>query len=172
MTFDYHVWYDLGQSMANGNYKGRYFTPEIYQAKNPLENLVVIPGTTDFFGTKVCNIFIVGIPYGYNYISGAGWVNQWPPDGFEDAVNRHIATYQYYTKYETHVYMDYNLVALIMDDQPTSNFRAMMDLTKLNMQQMCFRLASYGFVMEDDITGEVGADFFAPVINKFYGLTP
>lgn len=170
MTIDYPLWDDLSANLHDNRYKEEFFTPEQYgTAKNPLESLVVPPEIDDFFATKVCNIFIVAIPFGWKQ-DGVEWVEDWPPEGYNDSKARHIELYSQFAKYETHVYMDMNIVKKIMDANPDSKFKEMMDGTKIRMQAMCDELADYGFKMEADITTEVGPDHFGSVLDEFYGI--
>lgn len=170
MSVDYTLWDDVSKKLKESKYPKRYINPERYLADNPLENLVVPQDITNFFGTKVCNIFIVGVPYGWTKDSGT-WTDHWPPIGYEDAKQRHKATFEKYTWYETHVYMDMHIVDLVMIDNPKSRFRDMMNATKTHMQEMCSDLADFGFIMESDITNEVDAEFFKPIIDAFIAAT-
>lgn len=165
-TLAYNPWEPIGVALGN-KYKNRYWTPEnLPENLNPLRDLVVLKGLTKFFGTKVCNIFIVGIPFGWR-LSGLDWVTDWPPIGYADAKARHIDTFKYFSKYETHVYMDYNVVKKVEEVDPTSDFRTLMDGTKGHMQEMCDDLSTYGFTLESDITAEVGPDYFYSVLDPF-----
>jgi hypothetical protein len=167
MSFDYKLWDDVGKQLRDYQYQKKYFTPERYIDLSPLDNLTVPPDFPNFFGTKVCNIFIVGIPYGWEKVGGT-WQDNWPPDRYEDYKANHILVYDQFTWYETHVYMDMNLVAKVMMDEPRSRFREMMNATKGHLQTMCDDLAQYGFTMEDDITAEVDASFFTKIFDTFY----
>lgn len=169
-AFDYPIWKDVGIQLQNFKYKTKYLTPERYIQDNPLDNLVVPDGIPDFFGTKVCNIFLVCQPYGWTQ-SGTTWTESWPPEGFDDSVMRHKSMYEKFTWYETHIYMDYNLVNMIMDSNPDSNFKSMMDTVKGHLQDMCDDLEDFGFTMEDDISSPVDASFFQPVIDAFIKAT-
>ncbi len=164
--FSYQTWQEVGNQLRDFKYKKKYCTPEQYVTPNPLATLVVPDGITDFFGTKVCNIFIVAQPYGWTQ-SGSSWTENWPPSGLEDAVNRHMDMYDKFTWYETHMYMDFNLVNRIMEMNPSSNFETMMNSTKAHLEAVCVQLGDFGFTMEDDIESEVGAEFFQPVIDEF-----
>lgn len=167
-TIEYTLWRDDAAFIKDHKYPKSYFTPEKYDtAKNPLESLVVIPGLQDFFGTKVCNIFIVGLPFGWDK-SGSSWQQNWPPAGYDDAVQRHIDSYNMYGKYETHVFMDFNIVQKVMDANSDSKFRDMMNTTKTNMETMCGTLSAYGFMMEPDIIADVGPDHFYTILDTFY----
>lgn len=165
MIIDSDPWPLVGNKLKIGKYKRRYVTPERYdKPPNPLESLVAPVGMTSFFGTKVCNIFIVAIPYGWQDST----TEKWPPDGYEEAKQRHIQTYKKFTKYETHVYMDMNIVKKIMAADADSNFETMMNKTKIYMQGMCTDLAAYGFKYENDITSDVTDDYFYEVLDAFY----
>lgn len=165
MIIDYQLWDEVGKELQDNKYKKRYLTPEQYdKLPNPLENLVVPVGIDSFFGTKVCNIFIVAIPFGWK----SSTEEEWPPPGYEDAKQRHKDTYDKFAKYETHVYMDFNIVKKIMAEEPESKFEEMMQTTKAHMQSMCADLSEYGFKMEGDITGDVTASHFYEVIDAFY----
>lgn len=165
-TINYNQWEPVGIALGQ-KYKKRYWTPErLPENLNPLRNLVVLEGIDRFFGTKVCNIFIVGLLFGWRQ-SGEEWVEDWPPTGYADAKARHIDTFKYFSKYETHVYMDYNLVAKVEAADPETDFRRLMNGTKGRMQEMCSDLAAYGFTMEPDIVGEVGAEYFYDVLDPF-----
>ena len=162
------IFRDVGIHLRDHKYQDKYFTPEKYsEAKNPLESLVVIQDVTKFFGTKVCNIFVVSIPFGWKFETD--WVEEWPPLGYAEAKARHIETFEVYAKYQTHVYMDMNIVNKIMAATPDSKFQEMMIQTKVRMQEMCMDLAAYGFTFEADITSDVGPEYFYSVLDDFYG---
>lgn len=164
----YNHWPVVGESLKVGKYEKRYVTPEKYIAPaNPIENLVVPPGIENFFGTKVLNILIVAVPYGWVKAGGFWSEGTWPYPGLEDAKARHIATYSKFTKYETHVFMDFNIVNLIMAAQPGSRFETMMDTVRGRMISICNDLTNYGWTMHPNITGPVEADFFYPIIDSF-----
>lgn len=170
MIIAYKLWADVGKHLKTHKYLKQYVTPEQYISQNPLESLVALPDIPEFFATKVCNIFIVAIPFGWD-VNSSGSTTNWPPAGYDDAKQRHIDTYAKYTKYETHVYMDMFIVQKIMAANSNSKFEEMMAVTKANMAQMCSDLAEYGFKLEADITAEVGPDHFYPVIDAFYSPT-
>ncbi len=167
MTFDYDIWQKVGDQLAEFKWKKHYLQPEQYAKGNPMEVLTPPSYITTFFGTKVLNIFIVGIPYGWTQ-SGTDWTEDWPPEGFDDLVTSHKLNYSQFTKYETHIYMDFNLVKKIMADSPDSKFETMMTAVKGHMENLCNDLAEYGFKLEADITSEVDADFFKDIIEAFY----
>ena len=163
----YTLWETDGIALRDTAYPTKYLTPEKYISDNPLESLVALPGVDDFFGTKVLNIFIVSHLYGYN----SSGDEIWEPDGYADALARHMATYHQFAKYETHVYIDMNIVNKIMEAEPGSDFASKMTTTKYHMEAMCTALADYGFTLEDDITEDVGPEFFYPIIDAFYGTS-
>ena len=166
-SIEYTLWQDNGNYLKNIKYPKRYLTPEKYdRSKNPLESLVVIPDLEDFFATKVCNIFIVGIPYGW--VEGNPWTEEWPPEGYEESKARHIETFSLFSKYETHVFMDFNIVSKVMAANPDSNFEEMMNVTKGHMEEMCGDLSEYGFTMEPDILADVGPEHFYHILDAFY----
>lgn len=164
--FDYTIWQDVGVQLRDFKYKRSYLTPEQYVSTNPLESLIVPDGIDQFFGTKVLNIFIVAEPFGWTQ-SGSTWTENWPPDGLDAAIARHMTIYDKFTWYETHMYMDFNLVNTIMTLSPSSNFRTMMTSVKTHIAQVCADLADFGFTLEADITTPVDASFFQPVIDAF-----
>ncbi len=168
---EYKVWDRVGAELRDFKYKKKYVTPERYLDESPLDNLVAPPDFPDFFGTKVCNIFIVGIPYGWTKGGDGIWSENWPPVRYEEYKAAHIENFKKYTWYETHVYIDMNLVDLVMEDSPSSRFREMMESTKSRLQTMCDELADYGFIMEEDLTTEVDASFFQDTIDLFNQLS-
>lgn len=163
----YELWTTIGHELETIKYNKRYITPEQYIANNPLENLVVPLGIENFFGTKVLNIFIIGVPYGWEKVGGT-WVESWPPAGLEESVLRHKMMYKRFTKYETHIFMDFNIVEIVMSTNSTSKFREMMNATKTRITAICDDLANCGYTLEPDITQEVTASHFSPIINTFY----
>lgn len=163
----YTLWPDNAEEIAV-KYRKQYFTPERFVDKvNPLYALTVPSDFVDFFGTKVCNIFIVGIPFGW-LRQGDEYVEDWPPPGYNTSKAKHILDYKKFAKYETHVYMDFNIVAKIEEEEPETNFRELMDQTKVWMQEMCSDLAEYGFAIHEDITGDVPPSHFDEIFDEFY----
>lgn len=163
----YTLWQDNAMELSN-KYKKKYFTPERRpELGDPLVDLVALTGFPKFFGTKTCNIFIVGIPFGWKR-SGEDWVSDWTPTGYTDSKQRHKDTFKYFSKYETHVYMDFNIVDKVMAENPDSRFRELMEGTKGHMQEMCDDLAAFGFKLEADITGDVTAAHFYDILDPFY----
>ena len=167
MPINYTIWNDLGTQLEL-YYKKRYFTPERYVADNPLENLVVLPGIEQFFGTKVFNIFIVSVPYGWVKDEDGIWVENWPPEGFEEAKSRHIANYDKFTSYVTYIYMDYYIVQLMEAQSANTRMREMMDQTKVRLTDLCSELVDYGFFMREDLNDPKDINYFKPVIDNFY----
>lgn len=169
MNIPYPLWADIGTGLKTISYPKRYITPERFTHEtdpNPLANLVVLPDIPEFFATKVCNIFIVGVPYGWK-LDGSEWVEEWPPPNYLDAVQRHKDTFERFTKYETHVWMDMYIVQQVMDANPDSNFENMMNATKANIEGMCSELAEYGFTYEGEFTSAVERNFFHEIIDAF-----
>lgn len=164
----YTVWSDLGAKLEGQDYEKFYFTQEKYKAENPLENLVVLPDIEAFFGPRVLNIFIVSKPYGWKKEEGE-WVEDWPPEGYEEAVARHIATFEKFTSYKTYIFMDYNFVQKLEERVPDTRIREMMDSTKTHLEELCDQLVEYGFEMGPDIESEVGTEFFRPYLDPHFG---
>lgn len=166
----YTVWSDLSRRLEANEYGKYYFTGEKFKADNPLECLVVLPGVESFYGTRVLNLFIVSRPYGWEKNEDGEWGENWPPEGFDDAVIRHVATYEKFTSYKTWIFMDYNFVRKLEERVPDTRIREMMDATKTRLQDLCNSLVGYGFKMGPDIENEVGAEFFAPYLNTHFGI--
>jgi hypothetical protein len=166
MIITYTVWDDLGAELVS-DYAPRYLTPEKIDGENPLDPFVAKDDLDHFFGTKVLNIFIVGKPYGWTF-DGSTWTDNWPPPGLSDAITKHIATYEKYTKYQTLVWIDFGIVDLIMESNPSSRFEEMMVAVSGHMSDLCTTLADYGFIFMGDITSPPD---FTPYINEFYGIT-
>lgn len=168
----YTAWSDLGQLLEGQNYRKYYFTHEKYKADNPLENLVVIPDVTEFFGPRVLNLFIVSKPYGWKKNESGEWVEEWPPEGFEDAVARHIAMFEKFTSYRTVIFIDFNFATKLEERVPDTRIREMLNATKDRMVDLCDQLAEYGFEMGSDITVQVGQEFFAPYLDPHFLIEP
>lgn len=165
---DYPIWKDIGEVLETSTYPKRYITPEQYVSVNPLESLTVIPGLSGFFGTKPLNLFIVSIPFGWEQDEDGTWQDHWPPPDLDNAKARHIEDYKNFSSYKTIVFIDFNIVNIIMAENPDSRIEEMMNAVKGHMQDLCSELADYGFVMGEDITGTVDATFFQPYIDEFF----
>lgn len=162
----YTVWSDLGAKLETQDYSKFYFTHEKYKADNPLENLVILPDVEAFFGPRVLNIFIVSKPYGWEKNEDGEWIEDWPPEGYEEAIVRHVASFEKFTSYKTYIFMDYNFVQKLEERVPDTRIREMMDATKTHFEELCDQVP--GFEMGPDITVEVGQEFFAPYLDEHY----
>jgi hypothetical protein len=164
---EYTVWRDLGEKLQTEDYVKYYFTSEKYKAENPLENLVVLPGISQFFGPRVLNLFIVSKPYGWKKQAGE-WVEDWPPEGLTEAIERHKLSFDAFTSYRTVMFIDFNFVNKLLERSPLSKIGDMMSATFDRLNAVCEELADYGFEMGPRIDNEVGPEFFAPYLDPHY----
>lgn len=165
----YTLWSDLGQLLEGTNYEKYYFTAEKYKADNPLENLVVLPGIESFFGPKVLNLFIVSKPYGWKKNGDGEWEENWPPEGLNDAVARHQASFEAFRYYKTYIFIDFNFARKLKERVPDSRIEEMLTATKNRLATLVSeQLGEYGFEMGPDIQNEVGAEFFAPYLDLHF----
>lgn len=144
MDIAYTLYDEIGVSLAANN-SPFYLQPERWLGANPMESLTVPPGTENFFGPKVLNLFVVGVPYGWEFVDGV-WQENWPPDGFLELVELHKQKYAEFTSYRTYIWMDFNIVTTVMTVNPDSRFQEMMEATEARMQELCTELAAYGFM--------------------------
>ena len=163
---EYKIWNEVGETLVE-DLPRRYVTPEQFLDDSPMNALTVLPEIEEFFGTKPLNLFIVAKPYGWSK-EGDTWTESWPPEGWDEAVERHKAKYKKFTKYKTHIWMDFYLVSLIMEASPDSQFETMMTAVEGRIQSLCSDLADYGFVYEGRIEEPKPAEFFKEKIRAFF----
>lgn len=162
----YPLWEDNGDALVE-HYDPKYVTPERYQAV-PIKAVVVLPEVEQFFGTRVCNILIIAQPVGWVQNGDGEWVEQWPPEGFVEAVARHIETYGKFTEYNTFVWIDRYAETLIVAATPDSRVPEMMAATSGRFEDVCDELADYGFHFMGEISSAVGPEFFYSTIDEFF----
>lgn len=161
----FEQWNAVMEQLA-ARYQKQYYTPERIPQENPLEFLVVRQDVEQFFGTKVLNIFICGKNYGWVFEDGE-FVENWPPEGYLEAVDKHIATYKQYALYYTFVWVDFTWVYELMDANPESRIEEMMEAVDQHMKDLCEFLADYGFVYMGRIEEAVEGSYFEELINNF-----
>lgn len=177
-VFGYDMPENVGRTLQDGRYRKNRFNVLIaehvqpYAAllgtiDHPLKDLVVPPDYDNFYPTKVCNIFIACVPYGWKLVDGA-FEADWPPEGYNDYVESHKKTFKYFDTYETHVWTDFNIVSILESTGDDNPYRMIMNATKGYMEQMCNDLKDFGFKYEGEIMTEVDQSFFFPVLDKFY----
>lgn len=164
------MWKDIGDGLKN-HYKKRYFTPERYITDNPMEALTVLPSTPDFFGTKVCIVWIVAQPIGWYNPGGGGWVNNWPPAGWQEALDRHKEAYEKFTQYDLFIWVDRYFETLINAANDHSLITNMMSDTQDEIEDMCLHeMKDYGFHYMGPITSAVEENYFHDTIDEFFGI--
>lgn len=167
MVFDHPIWENIALQLASTYGSRIYFTPETMIQENILDPLVVTQSVSDFFGTRPLNLVIVGRPAGWSKDGDGIWQENWPPPGLDDAKAKHIATYDQFTKYETHIWTDFIFVNTIMDENPDSRIEEMMNALDARLTDLCSELAAYGFTYHGKIESEVEENFFHSVIDTF-----
>lgn len=142
-------WFDFGESLSVDNLPF-YFQAEQWENNNPLSGLVVPPNANveSFFGTVIKNIYIVAEPIGWEVNELGQWEENWPPEGFDEAIQRHIDTFEQFSFYQTDVWIDWEIVETLMAINPSSRFGEMMGATETRMMEMCETLAAYGFTFK------------------------
>lgn len=155
MSVTYNLWPTVTDQLKI-IYNDHYLTYERSEEENPLALLV--PKVDQFFGPKILNIFIVGQPY------------EWPHVDLEAAKTKHKELFEKFTKYKTLIWMDFNIVNLVMADSPASNFRDQMIETEGHIEDLCEELADFGFEYMGRIETAVEASYFQEYLDTFYGV--
>jgi len=133
-----------------------------------------------FFGPKVCNIFIVGKPYGESG-SGNNTSIDWPPDGYDYAKEQFKIAYDknYWVHYELNFYLDLTIVkkARAADPRSADKLQDLLEQVFDNIRKDCEgegegegEMADYGWKIRmtfgEDETPR--PDDFYPVLDAFY----
>lgn len=165
MPLIYDHWPGVGTGLAAAHPR-KYVTRQGYVANDPLEHLVVRATTPKFFGTQVLNLFVAGVPYGWAKDGSGVWQDNWPPDGLTQSVADHQATHPKFSYYRTVIFMDYNFVRVVEEDNPDSRLREMMDAVELHFLDLIPDLP--GFEMGPRVETPVGPDFFSGYAGPFF----
>lgn len=168
-VIDYPLWKDIGEKLVE-KYKKRYLTPEEYGFENLIEAFTIPPDIDEVFGTKVCNILIVSLPVGWRQDVADGWVEEWPPAGWDELVDRHKEVYSKFKEYNTFVWVDRYIETLISAAATNgeSMFPEMMAAVSGHMQDVCSELAEFGWHWMGEIESAVEENYFFETIDAFY----
>lgn len=175
-VIQHRIWESVAADISL-EWSKQYFDFQYFDTENPLDPITILPGLDEFFGTKVLNLFIVGLPYGWKKKSSAGpgeskWEFDWPPEGFEAAVARHKETYKLFASYKTYVWMDWVIVKKVMDAEPEAEFEDMMEATEDKIKEMCDTLSKFGFKFVKRLEEEVGSQYFRSYLKSLYKVDP
>lgn len=104
----------------------------------------------DFFGPRVCNVIILTGNY------------DWDAGTVATAKTRLIATYPFFTKYETHVIVDDSSPNISCMDTGTKS-----DLLS-RLTALCSDLSAYGFTFEGNLSGSGITSAIDRILGAFY----
>lgn len=165
MSFFPSPWKGIATTL-DVKYDKDYFYYQKFKHDNFLASLV--PDTEDFFGTKVFNIFIAQRPYGWKECGGPNQRQfQWPPDGFQESLDRYLLVKDRFASFKTYIWVDYWTALENRTINPASDWVTMMDDTNAAIEAFC--TATPGFTYMGKIESQVEPNFFFEQIEEFFG---
>lgn len=142
-----------------------YF-PTVFPA-NPIAGMV--PKHLKFFGPKVCNLIVIGQPFGKVGEPGHQTI-EWPPEGFDNAKQTLIDGFSQWASYELNFYGDRLIIQKALDADPVggAKFQELMETCFVKIQEECTAMEAYGWRWRGFIESEVPASDFYELFDQFY----
>jgi hypothetical protein len=151
----------------NSNRPSQYYCFIPQTLTNPLAGIT--PFHAQFFGPKVCIIFIVSKAYGVTGDQGHQSIS-WPPPGYADSMQTLRDLFWQWSKFELNFFGDALLGQKAADADPDggSKFQILLNTVFNNMETDCSTMQNYGWNWRGRISSEVTASDFTDLINSFY----